>query len=69
MSALERSFCVVSLDTLNVTRIVSEHDTPAQAEQELDLYWDTVAAQGEVVAMMPSDHPNLTGPITKLAVC
>ncbi len=50
-------------------RIVSEHDTPAQAEQELDLYWSTVAAEGEIVGMMPSDHPNLTKPLAKLAVC
>ena len=69
MSAAGANFCVVSVDTLGVTRVVGVCPTPRQAAQEVDLFWDTVATDGERVMMIPSTHPRLTRALSKLAVC
>lgn len=66
---MKESFCVVSVDTLGVTRIVGDHPTPHKAAMDVDLYWDTIAAEGEVVTMIPSRHPVLTGTLNRLAIC
>lgn len=69
MSAAETRFCVVSIDMLGVMRVVGDHSTPQQAHMDVDLYWDTIAAEGEVVTMIPSTHLHLTGQLARLALC
>ena len=69
MSGMKRSFCVVSTDTLGVARIVGDSLSEEQSLQEADLYWDTIATDGEAVQVLPSDHPRLVQRLSQTASC